>query len=156
MGVRSPFTPTLSPLEKGEEGVGSGGMVRENILSALAPQSGCAEGWYRLKRKSVSGNGIIPIFCRGFPSGKRDILGRYRLKRKSVPGNSITLFLVGIGWPRAGLSFYSSAGCGGKGHYGISIPTTSMSSVWRILPCYCLNSFSFAAASLILLSAALK
>jgi hypothetical protein len=27
--------------------------------------------------------------CRGFPSGKRDILGRYRLKRKSVPGNSI-------------------------------------------------------------------
>jgi hypothetical protein len=28
------------------------------MLSALAPQSGCAEGWYRLKRKSVSGNGI--------------------------------------------------------------------------------------------------
>jgi hypothetical protein len=28
MGVRSPFTPTLSPLEKGGEGVGSGGMVR--------------------------------------------------------------------------------------------------------------------------------
>jgi len=26
MGVRSPFTPTLSPLEKGGEGVGSGGM----------------------------------------------------------------------------------------------------------------------------------
>ena len=26
MGVRSPLTPTLSPLEKGGEGVGSGGM----------------------------------------------------------------------------------------------------------------------------------
>ena len=28
MGVRSPFTPTLSPLGKGGEGVGSGGMIR--------------------------------------------------------------------------------------------------------------------------------
>ena len=27
-GCTSPFTPTLSPLEKGGEGVGSGGMVR--------------------------------------------------------------------------------------------------------------------------------
>ena len=27
MGVRSPLTPTLSPLEKGGEGVGSGGML---------------------------------------------------------------------------------------------------------------------------------
>jgi hypothetical protein len=69
MDVRSPLPPTLSPLEKGGEGEGSGGMQYQ-------------------------------IFCRGFPSGKRDILsapalwgvgagGRYRLKRKSVPGNSL-------------------------------------------------------------------
>jgi len=33
-------------------------------LSAPAPQSGCAEGWYRLKRKSVSGNSISPcLLC---------------------------------------------------------------------------------------------
>jgi hypothetical protein len=37
-------------------------------------------------RNSLHGIGII-LFCRGFPSGKRDILGSYRLKRKSVPGN---------------------------------------------------------------------
>jgi hypothetical protein len=39
-------------------------------LSAPAPQSGCAEGWYRLKRKSVSGNGIsFPhlLFLWGLP-----------------------------------------------------------------------------------------
>ena len=30
------------------------------------------------------------VFCRGFPNGKRDILGWYRLKRKSVPGNGIS------------------------------------------------------------------
>ena len=38
---------------------------------------------------------VIPIFCRGFPSGKRDILGSYHLKRKSVPGNSIRMHLTG-------------------------------------------------------------
>ena len=31
---------------------------KRDILSAPAPQSGCAGGWYRLKRKSVLGNSI--------------------------------------------------------------------------------------------------
>ena len=52
MGVRSPLTPTLSPLRKGGEGVGSGGDV--------IPTNGKRDilGRYRLKRKSVPGNSI--------------------------------------------------------------------------------------------------
>jgi hypothetical protein len=35
MGVRSPLTPTLSPLEKGGEGVGSGGNVRPFLVRRI-------------------------------------------------------------------------------------------------------------------------
>ena len=71
MGVRSPFTPTLSPLEKGGEGVGSGGDGKRDILSAPAPRSRCTEGWYHLKRKSMPGNSIIPFPIINFPFGRR-------------------------------------------------------------------------------------
>ena len=87
MGVRSPFTPTLSPLEKGGEGVGSGGDGKRDILSAPAPQSGCAEGRYRLKRKSVLGSSITltgPL---------------WRKKRPTAP---FSLKVMGLLWERAG------------------------------------------------------
>ena len=63
MGVRSPFTPTLSPLEKGGRGCRAWGDViptngKRDILSAPALWGEGAGGRYRLKRKSVSGNGI--------------------------------------------------------------------------------------------------
>jgi hypothetical protein len=46
--------------------------------------------WPPPKKKVYNGKWYsTKIFCRGFPNGKRDILGSYRLKRKSVPGNGL-------------------------------------------------------------------
>jgi hypothetical protein len=62
-----PLTPTLSPLEKRGEGVGSGRMCRgfpngkRDILSVPAPQGEDAGSWYRLKIKAVPGNGITSL-----------------------------------------------------------------------------------------------
>ena len=66
--VYAPPSPRPSPaLRRGERVEGVGDVIPTNgkrdILSAPAPQSGCAGGWYRLKRKSVLGNSII-----GFPA----------------------------------------------------------------------------------------
>ena len=77
-GCRSPLTPTLSPLEKGGEGVGSGGMIRGTFRAPPPHRAGALRGWYRLKRKSVSGNGIslpcFTIFCEQYGSTGRRVL----------------------------------------------------------------------------------
>jgi lysyl-tRNA synthetase class 2 len=54
-----PLHPDPLPPWEGGRGCREWGDGKRDILSAPAPQSGCAEGWYRLKRKSVLGNGII-------------------------------------------------------------------------------------------------
>jgi hypothetical protein len=65
-GCTIPLHPDPLPPWEGGRGCREWGDViptnaKRAILSAPAPQSGCAEGWYRLKRKSVSGNSIIPF-----------------------------------------------------------------------------------------------
>ena len=53
-----PLHPDPLPPCEGGRGGREWGDGKRDSLSAPAPQSGCAEGCYRLKRKSVSGNGI--------------------------------------------------------------------------------------------------
>jgi hypothetical protein len=53
-----PLTPILSPLEKGGRGCREWGDGKRDIL-----------GWYRLKRKSVPGNGITLSLPRHTPFG---------------------------------------------------------------------------------------
>ncbi len=51
-----PLHPDPLHPSQGGSGCREWGDGKRDILSALAPQSGCAGGWYRLKRKSLSGN----------------------------------------------------------------------------------------------------
>ena len=53
-----PLHPDPLPPCEGGRGCREWGDGKRDILSAPAPRSRCAEGCYRLKRKSVSGNGI--------------------------------------------------------------------------------------------------
>ena len=57
-GCTIPLHPDPLPPSQGGRGCREWGDGKRNILSVPAPQSRCAEGRYRLKRKSVSGNGI--------------------------------------------------------------------------------------------------
>jgi len=74
MGVRSPLTPTLSPLEKGGEGVGSGGML-EGHFERPRPTERVRWGLVPPKKKVYNGkwhNSTLPHSeSRGSPSLRR-------------------------------------------------------------------------------------